>query len=944
MDFQNRGYVSVTGINNCVEDNARSNGAGKCFGRGTKIMMSDGTVKSVEDVQVGDYVMGWDSTPRRVVEAHNGVGKLYKVSGLTKNKTDYSYICNDEHLLCLKKTCGGINGAPEINISIPDFQKLPQYLQAYYNQYIVPIIKFNREDTKLRLNPYWLGVWLGDGTSNKPQITTMDEEIVETCNDIANYYGLRVVPYEKKINNKAKSYDMVCGKGKRGHNGFINDLKAIGVFGNKHIPQDYLLSSYEDRMSLLCGLLDTDGGREGYALYITQERKELAEQIVFLSRSLGFKTTIGKKFVKKYNKVYFRVGIYGETWKIPLRVKHKIIEEHYTQRPHTLGTHIEDAGVGEYFGFQIEGDGKFLLSDCTVVHNSSAFSAICYALCGETIQGVKSNLVNIFHEGGLRVELDFDVDNNSYKIIRTKEHKDFGTTIKFYVNGEDKSGKGVRDTEKILSEYLGEITSDVIGGVIILGQGLPMKFTNNTPSGRKEVLEKLSKSDFMIDDIKDRLSKRKTNLNSMLHDYELNIAKYNSEKTIYENQLNKLNNDLSSLVMPNEYEIQELNDRIVSLRNELDNNEKDLSNKKSELNTLLQSQTDITSEMNNKVYEVKNKYQEILSQYKSEMKSSEMMANSLYNEIKKLKEITDICPTCGQKLPNVHKVDTTDKEHELNAYRVKYTELKEKIRVMNEEMSEETSKIETTFSSAKIDIINSISSVRNEISNLTSISSSLNSEILHLSTNVSKLTALVDNYQAQKASLEKSISDTTLKLQETTDNLLYNTMSAEDVEHRLEVVNKMITIATRDFRGQLLTNVISYINNRVKVYSNDIFGTDKLSLSLDGNNLNVEYNNKLYENLSGGEQRKVDLALQFSIRDMLSQFSNFSSSILVLDEIFESLDSVGCQRLIDTIANRLTDIESIFIITHRGDLSLPVDSTLTVVKNTNGVSEIKDAI
>ena len=87
-----------------------------------------------------------------------------------------------------------------------------------------------------------------------------------------------------------------------------------------------------------------------------------------------------------------------------------------------------------------------------------------------------------------------------------------GGDLKIVINNEDRSGDGLRKSEALLAEYLPDVTSSLLGSVIILGQGLPHRFTNNTPAGRKEVLEKLSKSDFMIEDIKARISKRSTEL------------------------------------------------------------------------------------------------------------------------------------------------------------------------------------------------------------------------------------------------------------------------------------------------------------------------------------------------------------------------------------------------------------------------------------------------
>ena len=110
---------------------------------------------------------------------------------------------------------------------------------------------------------------------------------------------------------------------------------------------------------------------------------------------------------------------------------------------------------------------------------------------------------------------------------------------------------------------------------------------------------------------------------------------------------------------------------------------------------------------------------------------------------------------------------------------------------------------------------------------------------------------------------------------------------------------------------------------------------------LDGNNLLISYNNKEYEALSGGERQKVDLIIQFAIRDMLCQHTSFSSNIIVLDEIFDNLDDIGCQKILDLITNKLYDISSIFIISHHGnELNIPYDDIIRIVKNNNGVTEI----
>ena len=187
-----------------------------------------------------------------------------------------------------------------------------------------------------------------------------------------------------------------------------------------------------------------------------------------------------------------------------------------------------------------------------------------------------------------------------------------------------------------------------------------------------------------------------------------------------------------------------------------------------------------------------------------------------------------------------------------------------------------------------------------------------------------------------KSNINKSESD----LVDFTEKIQYNINMKENTDKKLSIVNKMNTIITRDFRGYLLQNSIEFIDRKAKEYSKEVFDTDKLDFKLDGNSISISYDGKEYENLSGGEKQKVDLIVQLSLRDMLCKHLNFSSNIIVLDELFDNLDSVGCQRVLNLIATKLNDVESIFIVTHHSDIAIPVDKELVVIKDTNKISKV----
>ena len=99
--------------------------------------------------------------------------------------------------------------------------------------------------------------------------------------------------------------------------------------------------------------------------------------MAFLCRSAGLRASV-KPCIKGYRDVkgvYYRVSISGDCSIIPCRVKRKIADKRQ-QKKSVLrtGFHVEPAGCGEYFGFTVDGDNRYLLSDFTITHN-----------CGKTI-------------------------------------------------------------------------------------------------------------------------------------------------------------------------------------------------------------------------------------------------------------------------------------------------------------------------------------------------------------------------------------------------------------------------------------------------------------------------------------------------------------------------------------------------------------------------------
>ena len=242
-------------------------------------------------------------------------------------------------------------------------------------------VEFRRRE--LPLDPYLTGVWLGDGTVGKAEITSADNEIIEFCKNIAPQYGVEVklTPDLRRPHVVAVRFTTGNKKGqvRKSRNYILDMIRTFMIDGEKRIPRQYLVNNRANRLSLLAGILDTDGCLSGGCFMITTRYVGLKDDILFLARSLGL-AAYSRCYPGpgKYSEnLYHGIVISGDLSIIPCRLPRKqAMTRKQIKSVLRTGFVIEDAGEGEFFGFELDGDGRFLLGDFTITHNTSAFRAL----------------------------------------------------------------------------------------------------------------------------------------------------------------------------------------------------------------------------------------------------------------------------------------------------------------------------------------------------------------------------------------------------------------------------------------------------------------------------------------------------------------------------------------------------------------------------------------
>lgn len=350
----------------------------ECFDPDTEVLMYDRSIRKIKDVHIGDKVLGPDGAPRTVLDECEGVDKMYRIHSGTGcddqivNSRHKIYYTEYNHF---KKTYTDKLATP-LELMKEDLHK--SYIKQ--NRYLKRVHPTdNNVSSNLLLDPYYLGLWLGDGFTNSPAIINEDIEVIKWLSEYAESNGMTTTLLSDKnvpiIYLKNKIYN---------HKNPIKDaLQYYGILSRKDIPDDYLHGSVEDKLQLMAGLIDTDGHFSKrdriYTFSQCESRKHIVDKLAFIARSLGFKCslhmykTAGTKHIcgnKSICQNTYTLRIIDGLYDIPCKIarkKHHWIQKR-TKRSLT-NFKVSYSHIGKYKGITTDGDHFFVLKDFTVVHN-----------------------------------------------------------------------------------------------------------------------------------------------------------------------------------------------------------------------------------------------------------------------------------------------------------------------------------------------------------------------------------------------------------------------------------------------------------------------------------------------------------------------------------------------------------------------------------------------
>lgn len=352
---------------------------GKMLAESTDIPTPRGW-KKLGDIEVGDYVFGDDGKPAMVTAKYEpDEPNHYEIDfGNAGNFVNETVSAGGGHLW--EVMCGDWC-KPHV-VDTDWLYKHFEYARDKRQSYSVKLSEpAEYPDANLLIDPYMLGVWLGDGCSQSCEITCHIDDSEHYMQKFASAgFRSRFVPKTGFENVGNIQID-----------GFGALIHELGVYNNKHIPEEYLTAAIWQRMELLRGLMDTDGSAEHHSTRVSfcqSGRPELVAQVMELIASLGMKPHYRVKELHRQNpnakdaqEVYFNATS-NDVFSLPRK---RDVFERYATKPQRFNKwYVKDIrrieATERYFCLSVDNESHLFLCTHSYIptHNSWDVRSRCF--------------------------------------------------------------------------------------------------------------------------------------------------------------------------------------------------------------------------------------------------------------------------------------------------------------------------------------------------------------------------------------------------------------------------------------------------------------------------------------------------------------------------------------------------------------------------------------
>ena len=588
---------------------------------------------------------------------------------------------------------------------------------------------------------------------------------------------------------------------------------------------------------------------------------------------------------------------------------------------------------------------------------SSLLSSITYALYGKTEKGLSSDdVVNNIEKKNTKVQLEFSIGKDEYRIERYRKHKKFKNKVKLFCNGKEITGSTNAVTDKQILELFG-IDFNTYVNAIMYGQGdIPM-FSQATDKGKKEILESITNvevykkaQDVAKEKIKEVEEKQQQEQNE--------IEKLNYRLEINEEQFNKDMNYYNEVMEKKEQEEKEYQNKLSEFNKNIEDIDTEISSYKDTLTDVEIAPYEYPSEYENllnRIEQGKSILQEkivpLITGADVDIKTCLNKISSLNEKLKAL-DTSSTCPVCGSPIDNSHKLKEKESiEQDIqrdNQYLEVYRNQKEKAESKQQEITEKLNTLQEEVNKYQQEKDNHDKKVQNEYAKQQQIYNYINS-LENKKNNLVK--PVLNDYSYIKEPSKEEYDKEKEAINKSIDKYKDNVVELETKKSRYK--DAVDAFSNKGIRSVVLDFITPFLNEKANKYLQTLSGSDiEIEFQTQVKNSKGELKDKFdvivknsnggesYKSNSAGEQKRIDLAISFAIQDLIMSKDEISTNIALYDECFDGLDTIGCENVVNLLKDRLNTVGTIFVITHNQSLKPLFENVITMVKE-NGVSRLE---
>jgi len=528
---------------------------------------------------------------------------------------------------------------------------------------------------------------------------------------------------------------------------------------------------------------------------------------------------------------------------------------------------------------------------------STMLDALCFALFGKAFRNVnKPNLLNSINGKDCIVEVEFNTNNKSYKIIRGIKPNKF----EIYCDGDlVNQDAAVRDYQEYLEKFILKLNYKSFTQIVILGSASFVPFMQLSASDRRAIIEDLLDIQIfstMNGLLKDRLTNNKDMMVHYKNAIELTQQRYDLQdkhiKGLKQNNEDKVNEYVSE-IHGNTGAIQTLHGEIANLSSQVETHQNMVAEK-----TLVE----------NKVKQLTKLESQIESNLSKFCKDISFFAHN------------DDCPTCRQAIASEFK------ETELQTLQSKAQECEHGLTQLEVKLLAEQTKL------------NEITEIQKRIQSLQIEIATKNTSIVETNKYIAKLEKLIEELKTNKASTE--IEELELKtLNDTLTELKGNLRTLIDEKTYYEIASGLLK--DTGIKTKIIKQYLPIINKLVNKYlaSLDFFVNFNLDESFKETIKSRHRDDFTYNNFSEGEKQRIDMALMLTWRAVAKLKNSSNTNLLILDEVFDSsLDTNGTEELMKIL--HMLEGVNLFVISHKGDILQDKFSNVIRFEKVNNFSRI----